>query len=134
MKTSYNYIKALAVFILLFLVNTMYAEDYYWVGGSGSWSDFHLHWAKTDGGTVFHIKVPTADDNVYFTDKSFYGAETTMNIVLEGTVCRAKNFDCSAVGTKTINFTDNNIESLEISNNFILAQNIKFKVSCDTNY
>ncbi|MFN0014214.1 MAG: hypothetical protein ACKVU2_06660 [Saprospiraceae bacterium] len=36
-----------------------HALDYYWVGGSGMWSDHNNHWATSSGGNVFHDQVPT---------------------------------------------------------------------------
>jgi hypothetical protein len=39
-----------AVFILASL--TARSANYYWVGGSGSWSDFSTHWATTSGGGI----------------------------------------------------------------------------------
>ncbi|MEN8247878.1 MAG: FlgD immunoglobulin-like domain containing protein [Bacteroidota bacterium] len=45
--------------------------DYYWVGGTGNWSDNAAHWAKQDGGGGFRESPPGAIDNVYFTTASF---------------------------------------------------------------
>src|SRR5262245_58595300 len=48
-----------------------HAANYYWVGGTGNWSNYAVHWATTSGGVVFHTQVPTSFDNVYFDVNSF---------------------------------------------------------------
>lgn len=46
------------------------AQDYYWVGNSGDWSDT-IHWATSSGGSIKHSTPPTKANNVYFDDSSF---------------------------------------------------------------
>ena len=63
--------KHIATFLFsLFLPISAFCADYYWIGGSGNWSDIS-HWATTSGGTVTHPQVPTANDNVFFDQNSF---------------------------------------------------------------
>ncbi len=50
------------------------AKDFYWVGGSGNWSDFSTHWATSSGGSTFHVRVPGSLDNVFFDTNSFNGS------------------------------------------------------------
>jgi gliding motility-associated-like protein len=60
-------LRGLIVFaVLFFLVHFSKAQgtDYYWIGGSGNWSDT-LHWSSSEGG------IPTWEDNVYFDANSF---------------------------------------------------------------
>jgi len=52
-------------FFLFFFTARLMAADYYWVKGTGIWSDLS-HWATTSGGGIFHFQVPTANDNVFF--------------------------------------------------------------------
>lgn len=54
--------------------------DYYWVSGSGLWSDYSHHWATTSGGTTFHSQPPSSANNVYFDANSFSLAEQTVTI------------------------------------------------------
>ncbi len=54
---------------LLFSISA-WSADYYWVGGSGDWSDIS-HWATTSGGTTQHNVVPSPDDRVIFDANSF---------------------------------------------------------------
>ncbi|MBE62678.1 MAG: hypothetical protein CMB89_10000, partial [Flammeovirgaceae bacterium] len=56
------------------------AQDYYWVGGTGNWSDYENHWATSSGGTTFHTSAPSATNNVYFDANSFSAADQIVNI------------------------------------------------------
>ncbi len=46
-------------------------KTYYWVGGSGLWSEYNIHWATSSGGTVFYDRIPGALDEVIFDENSF---------------------------------------------------------------
>ena len=50
-------------------VSSLFAVDYYWVGGAGSWTDIN-HWATASGGTTKHSIVPSENDNVFFDENS----------------------------------------------------------------
>lgn len=62
----------LLISLTLFIANffSARAADYYWVGGSGNWSDIR-HWVTTSGGAVQHNTIPTANDRVFFDEQSF---------------------------------------------------------------
>src|SRR5688500_14573361 len=78
-------------FVFSFLISVqLYATDYYWVGGTGSWSDLD-HWATSSGGAVTHVALPTANDDVYFDANSFTAAGQTVTITA-GAVCRSMNW------------------------------------------
>ncbi|HKR05486.1 MAG TPA: hypothetical protein VJY62_12700, partial [Bacteroidia bacterium] len=67
-------LKFLFLQFLLFgalFIDKTHASDYYWVGGTGNWSDYANHWATTSGGLIFHIQIPGLSDNVYFDANSF---------------------------------------------------------------
>lgn len=73
-KTSISAIlSCLAATLMLSLISisTCFADDFYWVGGTGKWSDFKNHWMKESAGTITHGRVPTFQDNVFFDDSSF---------------------------------------------------------------
>ncbi len=72
----------------------VFADDYYWVGGSGNWSDIN-HWATTSGGSVLHAQVPTPNDDVFFDANSFTGTGQTITIDQKNAVCR--NLDWTGV-------------------------------------
>jgi len=44
--------------------------DYYWVEGSGDWSELS-HWATEPGGTTKHTALPTVADNVFCSGRYF---------------------------------------------------------------
>ena len=71
-----NQKKASLLLSLLFIILPFLgsASDYYWVGGSGKWSDYSKHWSTTSGGQVFHVQIPTPFDNVIFDANSFSSA------------------------------------------------------------
>ena len=78
--------KNLIISILFFTSSlTLFSQNYYWVGGSGNWSDFTNHWATTSGGSTFHTQVPTSTDNVIFDANSFnsFGQVVTLDVVAD---------------------------------------------------
>ncbi len=81
--------------LFCFLSATSYAADYYWVGGSGTWSDIN-HWATSSGGSVKHVVVPSINDDVYIDGNSFTGAGQTLTINSLNAVC--KSIDFTGVG------------------------------------
>lgn len=82
------------IFCLL-LFGKAHAADYYWVGGSGNWSDYGNHWATTSGGNIFHTSIPTINDNVYFDANSFTAPGQT--VTFDNTFIYCLNMDWSAV-------------------------------------
>ena len=52
---------------------------YYWVGGTGNWSDMS-HWATSSGGDEFQDIPPTSDDSVYFDENSFTSLGQTVTV------------------------------------------------------
>lgn len=80
-------------FILFSSIISLNASNYYWVGGSGNWSNYAAHWATTSGGQLFHTQVPTSTDNVYFDANSFV---TNNDIVfIDQTIVYCNNIDWS---------------------------------------
>ncbi|MCD4698774.1 MAG: hypothetical protein K8S16_21290, partial [Bacteroidales bacterium] len=65
---------------MLFAAFSLFSADYYWVGGTGNWSDHANHWATTSGGATFHTQAPGQFDNVYFDAGSFSGAGEIVTI------------------------------------------------------
>jgi hypothetical protein len=60
----------------------VFAANFYWVGGTGNWSDYSNHWATTSGGASFHSNAPTASDDVFFDASSGGG---TVSLDTDGT-------------------------------------------------
>ncbi|MCD4695648.1 MAG: gliding motility-associated C-terminal domain-containing protein [Bacteroidales bacterium] len=76
--------------IILFLLISFFssflkAEDYYWVGGKGNWSDLD-HWKFSDGQTP--NEVPDANDNVIFNENSFIAPFDTVFIFTVNPTCK----------------------------------------------
>jgi len=60
--------------------------DYYWVGGSGNWSDLN-HWATTSNGNERHKIIPSENSNVYFDENSFTQGEQSVVIDIPDATC-----------------------------------------------
>lgn len=79
------------------------AGPYYWVGGSGNWSDATNHWATASGGAPNVANVPGSADDVHFDAAS---NTTAYTVTLDGVPqCRDLMFDAapSVSGTITLN-------------------------------
>jgi gliding motility-associated-like protein len=74
-------------FLLCFFSSKTSALNYYWVGGTGNWSDLS-HWATTSGGTTLHNQIPTAVDYVFFDGGSFSAAGQVVTLDATTTLCR----------------------------------------------
>jgi hypothetical protein len=78
MKKIYSLAIAMVMAMLTPGLNTLGAATYYWVGGTGTWSDYSNHWATSSGGSVFHTQMPGAADDVVFDANSFGQAGDTV--------------------------------------------------------
>lgn len=58
------------------------STDYYWVGGTGNWTDAS-HWATTSGGAGNGSCIPSVNDNVFFDGNSFTAASQTVTMDME---------------------------------------------------
>ena len=78
------------VFVFVFLGQSpLYSLDYYWVGGSGNWSDIN-HWSAVSGNTPMqlHTVTPTSNDNIILDSLSFPSTGGTININLNIAFCK----------------------------------------------
>ncbi|MDN3692741.1 hypothetical protein QWZ06_10850 [Chryseobacterium tructae] len=102
------FIKILAsITLLLGAECKIYAADYYWVGGSGNWSDIN-HWRISSGGNILPAVVPGKTDNVFFDVNSGFtsGSKTvTVNVVAN---CHNIIFSGSTVAPTIISSTGTN--------------------------
>ncbi len=79
--------KTIFIFYLIFISYSLFAEKYYWVGGSGKWSELN-HWSPVSGSTsVFHGVIPTYNDTLYFDQNSFSAAGQTVTIDVSNAIC-----------------------------------------------
>ena len=87
--------KLLSFLILFFAINSSNASNYYWVGGTGNWSDFANHWATTSGGVIFNTTIPSPNDDVFFDSNSFLATGDT--VLADSTIINCHNMDWSGV-------------------------------------
>lgn len=76
---------------VLFVATTAFAQ-YYWVGGSGNWSDYANHWATASGGNMFHTQAPTESDDVYFDMNSFTSGGQTVTMDVNNSACHSMDW------------------------------------------
>ncbi len=89
-----RYFSLISLLVLSISITNLNAQ-FYWVGGSGDWSDYANHWATSSGGSTFHSNAPTQDDDVIFDANSFTSTGQTVSMSSTSNYCR--NFDCSAI-------------------------------------
>ncbi len=86
------------VFVCAFQLSTsLSADNYYWVNGSGDWSDFAGHWAKIPNPTLpahYHANIPTDTSDVFFGANG--GTAYTVNVNGAFTVPKCRNMDWTA--------------------------------------
>jgi hypothetical protein len=102
------------------------SQNYYWVGGSGNWSDFANHWATSSGGAVFHTQVPTANDNVFFDANSFTNVSKTVTI--NQTLIACNNMDWTGALFTPVLATTSSSNAMQINGSltFIAAMTNSF--------
>ena len=70
------------------IANSLTAEPFYWVGGSGEWDDVG-HWATTSGGNTFYGVLPSANDDVFIDANSFDGPDQGIDLRDLNAQCRS---------------------------------------------
>ena len=118
------------IFILLILSATTYAQNnYYWVGGTGNWSDVSTHWATTSGGSTFHTSLPSSSSNVFFDANSFSAPGQTVTLTATATL-----IDMSWAGvTNNPTFTASD-QTLNILGSLMLASGMTFNTPSVINF
>jgi hypothetical protein len=79
---------------------------YYWVGGSGNWSDYSNHWAYSSGGAPIATAAPTSSISVLFDQNSGTGT-TTINATSNCLNLTASGFTGTVSGSSTLNVYGN---------------------------
>jgi hypothetical protein len=95
---------ALTKLLLVIFLFQGYAADYYWIGGSGNWSEIN-HWATSSGGNITYAQTPTSSDNVIFDTNSFTAPNQTVtmdddNIFARSLTISNVNFNPRFVGAE----------------------------------
>ncbi len=114
----------LGIILSLFTFSS-YAQDYYWVGGSGDWSEYATHWATASGGTTFHTQEPTSTNNVFFDANSFSASGQV--ITTSGTI-NCHDMDWSGT-TNSPTFNRLDVNTLNVSGSITLAANATYNIS-----
>lgn len=118
--------KFFAVLLLITAALPLQAAKYYWVGGSGNWTDLS-HWVSTSGGTKQYLTLPGKYDDVIFDANS--GFTSTSNVVTLDSTGHCKNMDWSAA-TNTPVFTDVNAGYfLFVTGNMNLVSGMTFDIN-----
>ena len=123
--------KITLTFLLLLLTTQVFALNYYWVGGSGSWSDFASHWATTSGGSSFHIQVPTSNDDVFFDANSFTAPGQTVTI--DQTIVYCHDMSWSGV-TNTPTLAGASSMKIDIFGSLVYSSAMNLTFSGSTNF
>ena len=126
-RKSINGISELLIASLLFLILFSFsvnltASDYFWIGGSGNWSNIN-HWAQTSGGNVLHNTPPTANDDVYFDVNSFSATGQIVSVNAENAVCRSLDWTSAQYHP---NFTNDGSENLRLFGSLKLIEDMAF--------
>jgi hypothetical protein len=81
----------LLIGMLCLVSTTIFSQqNYYWVGGTGDWTDL-THWATASGGSTKRTNIPTSLDDVFFDANSFTGAAQKVTIT-DGANCHNMNW------------------------------------------
>ncbi|MBL0047755.1 MAG: T9SS type A sorting domain-containing protein [Bacteroidetes bacterium] len=113
----------LLVFALL-LFTSAQATNYYWVGGSGNWSDYANHWATSSGGNVYHVQIPSPIDDVFIDANSFLATNDTLT--MDTTLLQCRSMDWSGVLNSPHLKLVNNVFS--VYGSFILADSMTMRL------
>lgn len=115
-----KFFKLFLTYLMLFITSNQYAQnnDYYWVGGTGNWTDTN-HWATTSGGTEFHTLLPSTTDNVFFDANSFSGPGQVVTVDQSNQV--ANNVDFTGV-LHTPRFTS--VSSFKVHGSLTLVESM----------
>ncbi|OJV56126.1 MAG: hypothetical protein BGO31_18830 [Bacteroidetes bacterium 43-16] len=118
--------KTLLVCFLSLCALKVSAADYYWVNGGGSWSDLN-HWRLgSPTGSIPSI-VPSASDNVFFTNQSGFGTATAARTVSLDANAFCNNMSwASDVANAPIFNRSNNAYLVEVWGNLDITPNMSF--------
>lgn len=127
-------LKFIGLFICVSFNYNSYATDYYWVGGTGNWSDYSHHWATSSGGNTFQTQTPQSVDNVYFDNNSFSAPNQTVTCDQNIIYCDTMKWSNTNQDAIFKSISSNNLQifgslifNSHITNQF--AGNIEFRTS-----
>jgi gliding motility-associated-like protein len=100
--------------------------NYYWIGGSGNWSDLS-HWATTSGGTILHTTIPGTTDNVYFDGNSSPIPGTPISLTVNVNTIYARDLIFQP-GCPAVTFSQNSYE-YDLFGSLLLQPNVSLHLS-----
>ncbi|MCI4669243.1 MAG: PKD domain-containing protein [Bacteroidia bacterium] len=120
--------KAIQFFFTILLcqvitLNSSLAADFFWVNGSGNWTDFSSHWATTSGGTTFHDSIPGPADRVFFDGNSFTAPAQV--VMVDTSYAECLSIDFTGVGFSP-SFTGLSGDTLNVQDDFILNNSLNW--------
>lgn len=120
---------AIAIIAFVFLSKLANAQqNYYWVGGSGKWSDVANHWATTSGGSDFHAAVPTSDNNVIFDANSFTENGQTVELDLDDAECHDMDWTSALHNPRFIHDNQLGYSGIEITGSASFNANMEVEL------
>jgi alpha-tubulin suppressor-like RCC1 family protein len=115
--------QALLFVIGLIFATSIFADDFYWVGNSGDWTEYDTHWATSSGGSIMHNRIPDENDIIYFDANSFSEAGAVVSVDTSFIACQEMIW--SAV-TSNPEIIFQSTDSLFIQSQLILSDNMSF--------
>ena len=117
--------KKIILLIILFSSYLLSSQTFYWVGGSGNWSDAN-HWSLISGGITAGV-IPDASTNVIFDNKS--GSKII-------TVTASQNIEVNSLhGNNTtliIDLVGSSLVDLKFNAEVELTQYFRYKIAGKT--
>ena len=104
------------------------AGPYYWVGGTGNWSDATNHWSTSSGGSPNVANSPTSTDNVHFDSLSNATAYTVTVDAMA--TCADLMFDAAPATSGTVTLAGT-LGSLNVYGNLSLLSGMSFTYASD---
>lgn len=113
--------KHLLLLLLLTTTNSLFSQDYFWIGNEGNWSDL-THWAKSSGGIELHTTLPDSSNNIYFDSNSFTMTGQKVFLDIDGAKC--KDLTLSDVGFKPTFQSSDYYNALFIHGNLTMTSDL----------
>jgi len=105
-----NFKNLLFLSLTILLSQSLFSQsNYYWVGGTGNWSNYSSHWATSSGGNIFHTTTPSSDDNIFFDSNSFSAANQIVSLNVNDESCKNMNWT-GVTNTPKFNMTGKTLE------------------------
>ena len=116
--------KNLFIILLISLASQLQAADYYWVGGTGNWSDLN-HWRLGSSAGSIPSIVPSSGDNVFFGSYSGLGSSRKITVNANA-FCNNMTWESGIPSVST--FEGNGVFTLTISGNLVLAPTVTYSL------